>query len=262
MASEYDDSDDEFEDARENQDDQATPKALPSEPALAVPIFNLYEDQTHTTTLRKEVSTANISRNMAPPSLPRFNGTSPSQVKGSSLMPPPTVKPSLRPSPQVPQMGGGLRVPTTGPLPNRGAPSTPRGPQNIGPAPQANTAGKRNKVLLKPGHSPLDWATLTKSGNLAGVPSMQRVTPSMLKHNNGRKGKPAWSSYKGKVYHISPYLPFHPGGEGELMRAAGRDGEKAFMEIHPWVNWDNMLSSCLVGIMVSEGADEGLDGLD
>jgi len=24
------------------------------------------------------------------------------------------------------------------------------------------------------------------------------------------------------------------------------------MEVHPWVNWDNMLGECLVGIMVSE----------
>jgi cytochrome b involved in lipid metabolism len=75
----------------------------------------------------------------------------------------------------------------------------------------------------------------------------------MLKEKNGRKGKPAWSSYQGKVYNISPYLPFHPGGEGELKRAAGKDGGKLFMEVHPWVNWDNMLGECLVGIMVAEG---------
>lgn len=69
---------------------------------------------------------------------------------------------------------------------------------------------------------------------------------------NGRKGKPAWSCYQGKVYNISPYLPFHPGGEGELRRAAGKDGTKLFMEVHPWVNWENMLGECMVGIMVSE----------
>ncbi|KAF4549658.1 putative steroid-binding domain-containing protein [Elsinoe fawcettii] len=259
MRSTHDDSDDEFEDAREKQDDQATPKAQAAEAVLAVPILNLNEDQDekqHSETITSEANKT------ATPSLPRLGGLSSQQSSGTGLMAPPTVKPSSRPSPQVPQMGGGLRAPTTGPVPNRGALAIQRGPQNLGPAPQANTAGKRNKVLLKPGHSPLDWATLTKSGNLSGVPSMQRVTPSMLKHNNGRKGKPAWSSYKGKVYNISPYLPFHPGGEGELMRGAGRDGEKAFMETHPWVNWDNMLSSCLVGIMVSETADEGLDGLD
>lgn len=79
----------------------------------------------------------------------------------------------------------------------------------------------------------------------------------MLKHQNGRKGKDgkvkdAWSAYQGKVYNISPYLPYHPGGEGELRRAAGKDGTKLFMEVHPWVNWENMLGECMVGILVSE----------
>ena len=84
----------------------------------------------------------------------------------------------------------------------------------------------------------------------------------MLKEHNGRKGRPAWSSYLGKVYNIKPYLPFHPGGEGELLRCAGKDGGKLFMEAHPWVNWENMLNSCLVGVMVSEGDGEGLDEMD
>ena len=74
----------------------------------------------------------------------------------------------------------------------------------------------------------------------------------MLKEKNGRKGKPAWSSYHGKVYNLTPYLPFHPGGEGELRRAAGKDGTKLFMDVHPWVNWENMLGECMVGILVSE----------
>ena len=38
----------------------------------------------------------------------------------------------------------------------------------------------------------------------------------------------AWSVFNGKVYNITAYLPFHPGGEKELMRVAGRDGTKLF----------------------------------
>ena len=98
----------------------------------------------------------------------------------------------------------------------------------------------------------MDWAALTKRGNLAGVNTFQRVTPSQLKAMTGRKGKSAWSSWQGKVYNITPYLPFHPGGESELMKGAGRDGTKLFMEAHPWVNWENMLESCLVGVLVPE----------
>lgn len=33
------------------------------------------------------------------------------------------------------------------------------------------------------------------------------------------------------VYNITPYLPFHPGGEEDLMRVAGRDGTRLFSEL-------------------------------
>lgn len=114
----------------------------------------------------------------------------------------------------------------------------------------------------------MDWAALIRSpsANLTGVPqgTLLRVPPSQLRTMTGRKGKPAWSSYLGKVYNITPYLPFHPGGEAELMKAAGRDGGKLFMEVHPWVNWENMLGSCLVGVLVieSEAQESELDEMD
>ena len=199
------------------------------------------------------ISMAPPAISMAPPPKPASMAP-PAKPASSSLMPPPSLKASnLR---ALPTQTPSLRVPTTGPLPNRG-PVPNRGPPSsaggLMPTATVKTPNARGKILLSPGHSPLDWANLQRSGeNLAGVPSLLRVTPSMLKENNGRKGKPAWSSYEGKVYNITPYLPFHPGGEGELRRVAGKDGRKLFMEVHPWVNWDNMLGECLVGIMVTE----------
>ena len=83
----------------------------------------------------------------------------------------------------------------------------------------------------------------------------------MLKSQTGRKGKDAWTVYQGKVYNITPYLQFHPGGEAEIMKGAGRDSAKLFMEVHPWVNWDGMLSECLVGVLVAED-DERANKLD
>lgn len=74
----------------------------------------------------------------------------------------------------------------------------------------------------------------------------------MLKKQTGRKGKDAWMGLNGKVYNITPYAEYHPGGVPELMRGAGRDGTKLFGEIHPWVNYETMLSSCLVGLLVDE----------
>jgi len=61
-----------------------------------------------------------------------------------------------------------------------------------------------------------------------------------------------WMALEGKVYNVTAYIPFHPGGEGELLRAAGKDGTSLFMKTHSWVNVEGMLGGCLIGILVSE----------
>ncbi|KAK1925619.1 putative heme binding protein [Papiliotrema laurentii] len=116
-------------------------------------------------------------------------------------------------------------------------------------APVKKTKG-RGKVALTPGHSALDWARLTSSGkDLRGTgPGFLRVTMDELKKHKTRED--AWSVFNGKVYNITPYIPFHPGGEDELMRVAGRDGTKLFMLTHSWVNMEFMLQECMVGVLV------------
>ncbi|KAK7525298.1 heme/steroid binding protein-like protein [Phyllosticta citriasiana] len=205
---------------------------------------------------------------MPPPQFPAVNSAQ--RASGSGMKPPALKPPTLKPLPKQtasqlmpppPRLAQpSLRVPSSGPVPNRGRPAAPSSNSlGIPSTAPVKTPNPRQKVQLTPGHSPLDWAALVKSNsNLSGVSSLQRVTPSMLKAHNGRRNKqsgqvmPAWSAYHGKVYNITPYLPYHPGGEGELRRAAGKDGEKLFNEVHPWVNWDNMLSECVVGILVPE----------
>lgn len=39
---------------------------------------------------------------------------------------------------------------------------------------------------------------------------------------------------RGRVYNITPYLRFHPGGVPLLMKAAGRDGTALFNKYHAW----------------------------
>jgi cytochrome b involved in lipid metabolism len=101
--------------------------------------------------------------------------------------------------------------------------------------------------------------------------SLARIPPSVLRAHNKRND--TWAAFNGKVYNITPYLAFHPGGEKELMRVAGRDGTKLFGKYHSllqvfrclfppplpqtalthaWVNVDFMLDACLVGFLVPE----------
>lgn len=133
------------------------------------------------------------------------------------------------------------------------------------PLPSGPPSKKSSRaIILAPGYSPLDWAALTNSpsSNLRGndAPAngrLLRVSPAQLRRQTGRKGKDAWTSYQGRVYNVTPYLPFHPGGKGELMKGVGRDSGELFMEVHPWVNWEGMLGECLVGILVGEGEGDG-----
>lgn len=259
-----------------------TPKATAQTNASSVPSFSLFG------ALESDDEDAeDAEENLPPPQFPAMNSSqrvsgpknnlsvasAPQSSKSTAptvLMPPPPLPLTFRTTLAVPSSTTSLRIPSSGPLPNRGlAPLPSSSSLSVQLTSAVKTPNPRKKVLLAPGHSPLDWAHLIKSNkNLSGVDRLIRVTPSMLKHYNGRRGKPAWASYQGKVYNISPYLPYHPGGEGELRRAAGKDGEKLFMEVHPWVNWDNMLGECLVGIMVSEsdgvrdGKEKNMDDMD
>ncbi|KAK6581142.1 hypothetical protein PZA11_006630 [Diplocarpon coronariae] len=163
----------------------------------------------------------------------------------------------VRGPPRLQVQPGLMATPSRAPLPDRGSPSAL--PSSLAPPPThtAMPTKPRKKVLLTPGHSPLDWARLASSptANLRGLPPNApylRVPPSLLKQYTGRKGKDSWTVLGGKVYNMTPYLPYHPGGEPELMRAAGRDGTKLFGEVHPWVNWEGMLEGCLVGVAVEE----------
>jgi hypothetical protein len=40
----------------------------------------------------------------------------------------------------------------------------------------------------------------------------------------------AWICVRGKVYNITPYLKFHPGGVDQILRGAGKDATKLFGE--------------------------------
>lgn len=115
----------------------------------------------------------------------------------------------------------------------------------------------RKKVNLAPGHSPLDWAVLTTrtaAHELRGVPihtppaPLVRITKAEL--SNHKQKSDCWTCINGKVFNITPYIDFHPGGESEIMKCAGTDGTFLFNKYHSWVNPDRLLEKCMVGVMV------------
>ena len=195
----------------------------------------------------------------------------PSAKSASSAMPPsPRLKPptfsSMPPPPRrasgpttlrpPPSSASQLRVP-----PQQRLSNTSMQPSSLTATTTPASKSASRAVTLTPGHSPLDWAALQPTlSSLYSHPHtpLLAITPSTLRSHTGRRGKVAWAEFRGKVYDIGPYLPFHPGGEAEIMKGAGRGAERLFMEVHPWVNWEGMLGACVVGVLVGDG--EGEDG--
>lgn len=121
----------------------------------------------------------------------------------------------------------------------------------------ADRSPPRKKVQLSPGHSPLDWAHLNQTASkvdMRGVPDLTppptyvRVTREQLKVH--KLPHDCWTSINGKVFNITPYLDFHPGGVDEIMKCAGKDGTSLFNKYHSWVNVDRMLEKCWIGVLV------------
>ncbi|CAF9932674.1 MAG: hypothetical protein HETSPECPRED_008421 [Heterodermia speciosa] len=260
---------------------QTTPKARPRTSAAAssqqqqpIPSFALdgaEDDSPAATLLRSDRPNPSPSRSsshtqqqqqqpisMPPPPLPSSSTArrKPHTTRASPRPPNPApTLPSARPTASTllprPSHASTLRKPPSSTL----SPTTSSLPPPSRPS---------KKILLAPGHSPLDWAALVHT--LPPPAHLLKIPPSLLAHHNGRvdpstgKRKDAWGVWAGRVYNLSPYLDFHPGGKAEILRAAGREEgvvRRLFEGVHPWVSWEGMLGGCLVGVMVGEGEGEG-----
>eukprot|EP00111_Clytia_hemisphaerica_P023680 TCONS_00069790-protein len=107
--------------------------------------------------------------------------------------------------------------------------------------------GSRSKVALKPGRSLMDWVRLANGGkDIQGLSGKTvTVTPSELaKHNTVSD---CWMAIRGRVYNVTHYMEYHPGGLDELMKGAGKDATELFDQIHKWVNFTSMLAKCYIG---------------
>ena len=138
-----------------------------------------------------------------------------------------------------------------------------------GSASDTTRPSKRKKVRLAPGFSQMDWIRLNARAKdmngLAGAAPRPITRQELRKH---RSQFDCWMALRGKVFNVTKYLPYHPGGPGELMSVAGKDATKEFDKIHKWVSIDGFLAKCYVGDLVEGGGsdfDEGVtcgEGVD
>eukprot|EP00596_Hydrurales_sp_CCMP1899_P005958 CAMPEP_0119043308 /NCGR_PEP_ID=MMETSP1177-20130426/20660_1 /TAXON_ID=2985 /ORGANISM="Ochromonas sp, Strain CCMP1899" /LENGTH=213 /DNA_ID=CAMNT_0007011149 /DNA_START=136 /DNA_END=777 /DNA_ORIENTATION=- len=110
---------------------------------------------------------------------------------------------------------------------------------------------RREKVMLKPGFHLVDWMKLTKvSKDMRGDGPLRKISVAELAEHKSQFD--CWTAYKGRVYNITQYIAYHPGGVKQLMVGAGKDCTVQFNKFHAWVNMDSMMSKCLIGVLLSE----------
>ncbi|EIE25832.1 cytochrome b5, partial [Coccomyxa subellipsoidea C-169] len=118
-------------------------------------------------------------------------------------------------------------------------------------------AGRPGKIPLEKGYSQMDWLRLSRgSQDLAGrqgQPLRRDITMEEVKAH--RTKSDAWTVLRGKVYNITPYINFHPGGADWIMKGAGMDCTALFNKYHAWVNSDMLLEKCLIGQLAPAAAN-------
>lgn len=116
--------------------------------------------------------------------------------------------------------------------------------------------GRKKVVPFEKGWSQMDWVRLTQSGadlsGLGGGRPRRGITMEEVVQHNTRED--CWTVLRGKVYNLTPYLRFHPGGVPLLLKVAGRDGTALFNKYHAWVNYEFLLAKCLVGLLAPPSA--------
>jgi len=110
----------------------------------------------------------------------------------------------------------------------------------------------RQKVALKPGFHLMDWMRLTQTRDVSGLNGkpLRRISRRELAEHKSKYD--CWTSYNSKVYNMTPYVAYHPGGEDFLMQGAGKDCTPMFNKFHKWVNMDNIMGKCHIGYLMEE----------
>ena len=56
-----------------------------------------------------------------------------------------------------------------------------------------------------------------------------------------------WCILEDKIYNLTPYVSYHPGGTDVLEEVFGGDATKQFFENHAWINYEVLLEHCFMG---------------
>lgn len=77
------------------------------------------------------------------------------------------------------------------------------------------------------------------------APMRQITMEEVAQHN---KVNDCWTVINSKVYDITAYIQYHPGGR-VILKGAGKDGTALFQKYHPWVNCEALIGRLQIGYL-------------
>eukprot|EP00930_Biecheleria_cincta_P057617 TRINITY_DN43519_c0_g1_i1.p1 TRINITY_DN43519_c0_g1~~TRINITY_DN43519_c0_g1_i1.p1 ORF type:complete len:272 (+),score=40.63 TRINITY_DN43519_c0_g1_i1:79-894(+) len=119
--------------------------------------------------------------------------------------------------------------------------------------PQSSSAPGAGK-FQKGGGSQMQFLKIMNDNK---APKLQLPEGTQLTVDEVAKHKTAgdcWTIYEGRVYDVSSYIDFHPGGKRQIMQGAGKDMTKLFMKAHHWVSMDGLVGKLCLGPLLAAQA--------
>mmetsp|Transcript_28020 Transcript_28020/g.39389 ORF Transcript_28020/g.39389 Transcript_28020/m.39389 type:complete len:210 (-) Transcript_28020:89-718(-) len=122
------------------------------------------------------------------------------------------------------------------------------------------TVPRGQKVAARKGFGLSDWNRLKRVSKdlaqLKGQP-IRNIHPKEIKTHDSIHD--AWISLNGKVYNITPYLHYHPGGVDIFKGTLGTDVSDLYKKYHPWVNADGLIGNLCIGYLDTSKDDDEED---
>eukprot|EP00588_Corethron_pennatum_P024486 CAMPEP_0194315058 /NCGR_PEP_ID=MMETSP0171-20130528/11866_1 /TAXON_ID=218684 /ORGANISM="Corethron pennatum, Strain L29A3" /LENGTH=274 /DNA_ID=CAMNT_0039070711 /DNA_START=47 /DNA_END=871 /DNA_ORIENTATION=- len=115
-------------------------------------------------------------------------------------------------------------------------------------------APPRKKVGVMRGFGLADWNLLKRKSRDLSQRCERDVkkdvtTAELWSHRTVHDG---WIALRGRVYNITPYLHYHPGGVKIFNGLLGTDCTDQFDRYHPWVNIDGLVANLYIANLASK----------
>ena len=102
---------------------------------------------------------------------------------------------------------------------------------------------RRGKIQPGTGFSMREWTEMALNSK---KPTLRGFSRGEIERHNKRGDM--WMVIKGRVYDVTLFGKYHPGGEDVLLPCAGKDATLMYNKYHPWVAVEPMMGNFCIGV--------------